>query len=365
MAAVSKIENGVVELRTDVGSLYVCPAQWQRLYLRWTFRNFHSLPLQILNPRQKRLIESLSRSAIVTPTERVPVSAIIGIVENMRVLAPAMAETAEPAKPAKPAVAEAKLAVLQGRAEDAVTESGAPHRGAGKLAKREPVPEITHSRTDKDASEPEKAEAEIHSEGRGTKRGSWSLVLAGTGMAAILLLAIWLAPLWRSPQLRIVRVPLLPPQFATERKPAVSSSGLPQKRDGEPKPVPALQASGHAAKQAAHSAAAAASAIPVPISAPLPQIVEPPRSGFIYPAAPNPNLVGKVALKAVVGSDGMVKEVEVLSGDRTLAAAAVRAVRQWRYAPAQLGGRTGEAETHVTISFLGDDAISIILPQRR
>ena len=97
----------------------------------------------------------------------------------------------------------------------------------------------------------------------------------------------------------------------------------------------------------------------------MPQIEEAPRSGFIYPVAPNPNLVGKVVLKAVVGSDGAVKQVEVLSGERALASAAVRAVRQWRYAPPQVDGHTVEAETHVTISFLGDDAVSIILPPSR
>jgi TonB family protein len=97
----------------------------------------------------------------------------------------------------------------------------------------------------------------------------------------------------------------------------------------------------------------------------LPQIEEAPRSGFIYPVAPNPNLVGKVVLKAVVGSDGTVKQVEVLSGERALASAAVRAVRQWRYVPPQVDGHTVEAETRVTISFLGDDAVSIILPPSR
>jgi TonB family protein len=120
-----------------------------------------------------------------------------------------------------------------------------------------------------------------------------------------------------------------------------------------------------AVKRSAFAAALPASTAAVPNSAPLPQIEEAPRSGFVYPVAPNPNLVGKVALKAVVGSDGTVKQVEVLSGDRALASAAVRAVRQWRYAPPQVDGHTVEAETHVTISFLGDDAVSIILPPSR
>ena len=101
----------------------------------------------------------------------------------------------------------------------------------------------------------------------------------------------------------------------------------------------------------------------IPDTAPLPVIAEAPRSGFIYPVAPNANLVGKVVLKAVVGSDGAVKQVEVLSGERALAAAAARAVKQWRYAPPQVHGRTVEAQTQVTISFLGDDAVSVILPE--
>src|SRR5438270_7817561 len=127
MAAVSKIEHGVVELRTHVGRLYVCPTGWQRLYLRWTFRNFHSLSQQILNRRQRRLIENLSRSALLSLAEQVPATAVIGIVENMTVLGlPSTAEIAEATKAAEPAVADTKLAVLQGRAEEAVLKFSTP-----------------------------------------------------------------------------------------------------------------------------------------------------------------------------------------------------------------------------------------------
>jgi TonB family protein len=93
------------------------------------------------------------------------------------------------------------------------------------------------------------------------------------------------------------------------------------------------------------------------------QLAEPPES-FLYPVAPNPNLVGSVMLKAVIGADGAVKQVEVLSGNRALALAAVRAVRTWRYNPYLVQGRPVEAETNVTISFQGDDAVSVILPHR-
>ncbi|HYL97263.1 MAG TPA: energy transducer TonB [Terriglobales bacterium] len=386
MAAVSKIEQDVVELRTDVGRLYVRPTGWQRLYLRWTFRNFHSLSLQILNRRQKQLIENLSRSAILTPAEHVPATAVIGIVENMTVLAlPSTAEMAEATTAVKPALADAHLAVLQGGAEDAALESSiaAPEQEgpAAKPAAQRPVtPEIFHEfSTEHAASEhdelSEHAPQAEHGRGEQTgQRKPWASAFALAGAAAALLLAFWLAPLARLPQLSITPAPApqAPPLVAIE-KPAAPAAALPVKAAAQRANL-AVQGSSAArpaatnpqlAKKSASAAALAAKAAAVPDSAPLPQIEEAPRSGFIYPVAPNPNLVGKVVLKAVVGSDGAVKQVEVLSGERALASAAVRAVRQWRYAPPQVDGHTVEAETHVTISFLGDDAVSIILPPSR
>lgn len=42
---------------------------------------------------------------------------------------------------------------------------------------------------------------------------------------------------------------------------------------------------------------------------------------------------GTVRLKVSVKADGSVKDVEVLGGNPTLAEAAEKAVRQWKYAP--------------------------------
>lgn len=356
MAAVSKIENSVVELRTDVGRLYVCPTQWQRLYLRWTFRNFHSLPQQILNRRQKRLIERLSRTALFTAAEPVPSSAIIGIVENMRVLGlPSVAGPAESARKAKPAIPTGKVAVLHGQAEDAGPGGHAERRPAEpvripEVVQQSPVPSPPLEAEDLPAPA---RQPEPHRSGQ---RIPWEVAAVGVPLTVALVLAFWLAPLWKLPQLTIVPAPPpgAPPLAAA---PAPQPVVAPAKRATLVKPVTAVEsAAGHPAAKAGISTAT------VPDLPNLPQIAEAPRSGFIYPVAPNPNLVGKVALKAVVGSDGTVKEVEVLSGDRALAAAAVRAVKQWRYAPAQVGGRTVEAQTSVTISFLGDDAVSITVP---
>lgn len=364
MAAVSKIENGVVELRTDVGRLYVCPTGWQSLYLRWTFRNFHSLPQQILNRRQKRLIERLSRTALLTPADPVPSSAIIGIVENMRVFGlPSIAEPAEPATKTKPAVPADRIAVLHARAEDAALESSSPARAERAQAGPAAVPEIVHHSPAPSPvfeTEAPPLPAPQNAPGRRTRRIPWVAASVAISAAAALLLVFWLVPLWRLPQLAIAPAPApaAPPLAAAlVPPPAVASAKPGLQRLSPAKPATAAEAAARPAAKPQVSVAA------VPDSPNLLQIAEAPRSGFIYPVAPNPNLVGKVALKAVVGSDGTVKEIEVLSGDRALAAAAVRAVKQWRYAPAQVGGRTVEAQTRVTISFLGDDAVSITVPE--
>jgi TonB family protein len=70
-------------------------------------------------------------------------------------------------------------------------------------------------------------------------------------------------------------------------------------------------------------------------------------------------LAGKVRLKLVVGTDGSVTGVTVVAGNPILANAAVRSVRHWRYPRTEVGGRAVEAETTVTISFLGPDVVTI------
>ena len=83
---------------------------------------------------------------------------------------------------------------------------------------------------------------------------------------------------------------------------------------------------------------------------------------MIYPDAPDVNLTGTVGMKAVIATDGRVKEIDVLSGNRILAEAAVQAVRFWRYTRHELNGAAVEAETKVIISFHGKDAVSIRFP---
>jgi TonB family protein len=60
---------------------------------------------------------------------------------------------------------------------------------------------------------------------------------------------------------------------------------------------------------------------------------------------------GTVALQAIVGEDGGLHEVKVVSGDVVLARAAQQAVAQWRYAPYQLNGKPVSMRTNITVQF--------------
>lgn len=70
------------------------------------------------------------------------------------------------------------------------------------------------------------------------------------------------------------------------------------------------------------------------------------------PMAQMMRLSGIVLLRAIIGTDGAVQRVEVLSGNPILAQAAVAAVRQWRYQPTRLDGQPVEVETSVTVTFV-------------
>ena len=57
---IGKLSSGVLRVLTPLGPRYTKPTFWQRVYLLWTFRHFDLLPLQVLNARQRQLIDALS-----------------------------------------------------------------------------------------------------------------------------------------------------------------------------------------------------------------------------------------------------------------------------------------------------------------
>ena len=71
-----------------------------------------------------------------------------------------------------------------------------------------------------------------------------------------------------------------------------------------------------------------------------------------YPeAARQQRIQGPVVLDALIGSNGSVRELSVISGDPQLVKAATNAVRQWRFRPHQLEGKAVEFETRITVNF--------------
>jgi protein TonB len=72
-----------------------------------------------------------------------------------------------------------------------------------------------------------------------------------------------------------------------------------------------------------------------------------------YPAlAISAHISGEVKLRATIGTDGRVKDYEVLSGNALLARAAIAAVKQWRYRATQLNGEAVEVDTFITVNFV-------------
>jgi TonB family protein len=60
---------------------------------------------------------------------------------------------------------------------------------------------------------------------------------------------------------------------------------------------------------------------------------------------------GSVVLQAVVGADGTIEELRVLSGPAILTAAAQQAVRQWRFKPVLQHGQPVETMAKIVVNF--------------
>jgi TonB family protein len=76
----------------------------------------------------------------------------------------------------------------------------------------------------------------------------------------------------------------------------------------------------------------------------------------VYPAlAKATRIQGHVVLAIVIGKDGSVQEITLVTGHPLLAPAAIEAVKQWTYKPTLLNGQPVEVNTQVDISFTLQD----------
>ena len=60
---------------------------------------------------------------------------------------------------------------------------------------------------------------------------------------------------------------------------------------------------------------------------------------------------GSVVLQAVIGADGTIEDLRVLSGPAILTTAAQQAVRQWRFKPYLQNGQPVETKARITVNF--------------
>jgi protein TonB len=69
------------------------------------------------------------------------------------------------------------------------------------------------------------------------------------------------------------------------------------------------------------------------------------------PLAKAARVQGEVILKAIIDKDGMIQDLQLVSGHPMLVPSAIDAVRQWRYKPYLLNGQPVEVETTITVIF--------------
>ncbi len=93
-----KMSRGVLRVLTPLGPRYIKPVFLQRLYLVWIFRNFTTLPQQVLTRRQQRLVDDLCTSqefVSLLQTNGFDEVPVIGTVERLK---PVMVDESLPAR---------------------------------------------------------------------------------------------------------------------------------------------------------------------------------------------------------------------------------------------------------------------------
>jgi protein TonB len=69
------------------------------------------------------------------------------------------------------------------------------------------------------------------------------------------------------------------------------------------------------------------------------------------PLTQHMNVQGSVVLQALIGVDGIIENLRVVSGPAILATAAQQAVREWRFKPIYQNGQAVETKAKITVNF--------------
>jgi TonB-like protein len=342
----------LLELRTGAGVVYVCPSRWQRIRLQWAFRHFHQLPLQVLSRRDQRLIEKLMRSSPASPAAG---TNVLGVVENVH---------------PKPPASAARVVTMRPQLTPQKPFRAAPW-----------TPTLLSPDFSQRKNEREMKQVFGTAKSREVRSvvfRQWGALAALSAVCAALIVASLYGVLPSPTTKPAPHAPAAGQTLASNHvkppaaiTPAYVSAAtllptLKLKHAWAPPTGPAQAHNELASLENElnpRASVPSAKTIPpavTPASNTEPLLVsELPQGHFAHPVVSEPNLVGELQLKALIGADGLVKRVTVLSGNPKLAAAGMRAVRQWRYAPYEVLGNPVEVETHIKMSFFGEDAVSV------
>jgi TonB family protein len=329
----------LVALDTGRGVIYVPASGWDRVYLMWIFRNFHSLPQTVLNPRQQQLIGSLYREAAKHPAHELYDAAVVGTVEDFN----------PSSLSALPSSSKARKLNHSQSADVPALDQGQPfyarfalNRMTLRVGAAALVAIIAILAWRELGAQPisDPGLRAMAAAAHGSDEPS--AIAKDSGAASNPPPSNSVAVLTPSP------APIAGTMTTTETiaQPSARTSGVPGRREA---------ASVHLPSEAPASLYQAAA------DQPRLRISGRPRK-LVYPVCPRTDARGKVSLQAVVGDDGAVNRVEILTGDRVLAAAAIAAVRQWRYEPSSGEVQGVERETDITVSFISDQIVAVSFP---
>ena len=348
---------------------------WNQVYLWWTFRNFRSLPQNVLSPRQQQLMATLYRDASRQIPRELSDAFVMGTVEDFNPSRiPSLSTSRKDRTPAAspPRKPSADVAVLD-RGQRLRTPF-ALGRMTLKIGAAALVAIIAILAWHQLGAEPLSRPAAFDSKSPLAKDGAALYSEVGTIAKELPSTAV-------EPHVQSVAAPPVPVTAAKTAPESPSPAESTLSLRVLPKPAAKIPAANPRPNQLVAKAPAAKApaandraghphrAVVAPPSL-YEASAEPPRiqiSGrprrLVYPVCPETHARGKVSLQAVVEYDGAVSRVRVLTGDRVLAKAAVEAVRQWRYEPFFGATPHVERETSITVSFISNEVVAVSFPE--
>ena len=105
---IEKLAQGVLQVDTQIGPRFIEPNLLERALLLWTFRNFISLPQQVLSAREQQLVDRLCSEQRFVPMADAAGKdkPLIGRIESRPPIQPEPADARKPASIRKSSLPE-------------------------------------------------------------------------------------------------------------------------------------------------------------------------------------------------------------------------------------------------------------------